>query len=381
MEREKNINQSTLFPSNWTLDRSNRTHTAPIQETVPLGTYPRDWSLSTIQESIPNTPEVSSEGNAAGSEFSLARSDSQVPVSTISSPTFETSWTLPLTANLNQSTSTPNDEQLFLDNWSIGPIRRRPDEKETVTTPNTHDIVGTVPRHVVPHATPSSAQELITPSTGNSASVVPGNFRPSGYSNAHNSPQSDLLAASKESSSRSVNGMVRLPPEYIYHASPNSGTLSHSSNGHAAHVDIEPTYATTSASPSDHRNIHSLPSPRNNAVCQVPRPAAFVPDQTSPHILQNNPGLSQSYRLPQSMGFGPEIVTPSMSNTSDHSIQSPVLYPADVYLARSSPPIDHLHQNYMASFAPPDIPVKATVQIGDMYPWLSADGEQLYKVL
>ncbi|KAI0430426.1 hypothetical protein F5Y09DRAFT_307789, partial [Xylaria sp. FL1042] len=355
MEEENNISRSTLFPSNWALNRSNRPNTTHTQETIPLGTYPRDWSLSTIQESVSDTPETASQGNAAKSEFSLAPLDLEVPTSTIfSPPSFERSWTLSLTANPNQPASTlGHDERLFLSDWSLGHIGRRPDERETVTRANSHDIVGTIPRQVIPHATPSSGQELITPLMGNSSSVVPGNFRPSGYSNASETPQSDLRSANQESSS---------------------------SVEQAVHVRFRPTHAMTSGSSSDLRTSHSLPGSRNNAFYQFPKPVAFEPDQTSPTNFQNSSGSSQSYRLPQPVGFGPENVTPPISNTSNHSIRSPA-YLEDGYLVMNSAPHDPLHENSMASFAPPGVPIQATtLPPTDIYSWLSIDAEQLYQV-
>ncbi|KAI0969733.1 hypothetical protein F4678DRAFT_152265 [Xylaria arbuscula] len=380
MEGENNTR--TLFPSTWTLGYNNFSYATQAQETTRLGAYPGGWSLSAIQESVSDTTEAPSQTNTARSESSFAPSDTQVPTSTELSPaSFKTSWTLPLTAKLHQSTSTPTDhERLFSSDWSLSPIRHRPCEKDAVASVNGPDIVGVVPGHVIPRATPSSGQEVITPIMGDPASVVPGNFQPSGYSDARVTPQSNLRSASIKSSRWSTNGMSRHPVGYNYDASSNSDTSLHSRDGLPVHVRFAPIHKTTSESSSNLRASHSLPTLRNSGLYQIPRPAAFVSDHTTPQSIQNSPRSSQSYHLPRPVGFEPENITPPISNMSTQSIQSPA-NPEEGYLVIGSPPRDPLPQSPMMSLVAADIPVQATtLPTTDRLSWLYTDGEQLYRI-
>ncbi|RFU24559.1 hypothetical protein B7463_g11773, partial [Scytalidium lignicola] len=372
------------FPSSWTLSKSNPPIADVAQSPVLLDAYPREWSLSTISESISDATETQDQAtsqNTFRGEFPIALSNINETASNIisSPPTFERSWTLPRSASTYQPTPPHGDYRgLMSSTWSPGMPQHDMAEPAGLEGASLAGIMGSSPRHTIPNISSSSNQEQSTQSPGVSASAVPGNFRPRGRSNIHMSPQSNQGPVSAESSSLPMNRLVRRLAEYHHDISPSSavssGTAASSSLYGRGTVAGQVRLVPESAMTSPESGLW------NGASYKPPRPAGFTSNHTSPQsVLENNSTSLQSYRLPQPAGFGPDNVSPPTStDNQNHQIQHPAQFEHNETTINSLP-ISLLQRNPRTQFAPIEIPVQAAMLPTDANSWIYANVEHLYQ--
>jgi len=129
MRTEEQAPSQTSFPPSWTLSKSNPPIANAAQSPAILDAYPREWSLSTISESISDATETQDRAtsqNTFRGDFPIALSNTnETALSIISSPsTFERSWTLPPSASIGQPTPPHGGYRgLVSSTWSPGMLQ------------------------------------------------------------------------------------------------------------------------------------------------------------------------------------------------------------------------------------------------------------------
>jgi len=236
MNTEEKYPSLTAFPLSWTLSKSNPpTATVTAQALIPLETYPREWSLSTVPEFVSDATGTQNDVTAhhiVEDDFPIALSNLNETAIKISSPsTFERSWTLP---RIEQPIPPHgNNRSLFGSTWSPGAPHHDITDPAGFESASLDGFTGIVPRHVVPHTSSGSNQRQFTQSPETSAPFIPGNFRPRGYSNTYASLPSSQGLVSSASSSLPENRLVhRLAGHYNNvpsNSAVSSGTAASSS--------------------------------------------------------------------------------------------------------------------------------------------------------
>lgn len=345
LPEEDDATPATL-PSEWMLSNHQLNRglsPAPGSQPGGLEAYPRDWSLTTIPESIisdTQAPSSVSEDTIRG-DFPIALSGLSDTASAISAESpfaFKTGWSLLKGASTSETIVNSPDVHYsnpYSSSWSLKPPNVPQYDTENL---NEATVLGRVPRHVVPGARISSDTNTSAESPGITPSSIPGNFRPHGYA-------------------------------------VSSGTVaSHSSYGNLpGHVRFAPQSSMPAASPSSAAWSASNPSP-GEAVYKPSRPAGFG-SATTPSPMNSgsqNPAV-EAFHPGRPKGFAADTSSSSAMSTNS---QSPAQHENSGKGISGSVPTGLLAQG--SRFPPLEIDILAETLPTNVDSWLNASAKQLY---
>lgn len=359
------------FPLTWTLLDPQ----APVQNysrhPAPPNAFPREWSLSTVPESISDKTETESERTSPSTirgDFPIILADSNKPASKAIAPsTFETNWAIP--ANRDSESDVHNRLPYpNVDNarWPPG-----------ITHHGAHGMSYADTMMGIPGHPPNRV--LNEQHTTTSSSGVPGNFKHQGYSNLQVSPEIALGSANSEPVDVTANDIIhQLVGHYSYTSPPSAVSGATSANPVlnmnevvAGQVSFRPQLSATS---------HFSPWENDSSSYQLPRPAGFTSNQVTPHsTVEAGSASAGIYRPPRPAGFDSTSISPATSSSTSAHRQQPGTSPW--YDARFHPeplPAIYEHRGSSGGFAPITIPDHAGTLPDNVSSWLLSDADRLY---
>ncbi|TPX13577.1 uncharacterized protein E0L32_006048 [Thyridium curvatum] len=376
------------FPSNWTLSGGQRDVPLEVELSSPPAPWPREWTLSTIPESVSDATETESQATSQDTirgAFPIAlsqRDDVDRQVAPFN--TFEQRWTLPPRAASERAASevVGTGTQAFDKAWSYG-------ASPQTTTEDRRPPPGTVPEHVLPQASVSPANTRSAESAGYSVGSVPSGVYQNGYI-ANISPQSNLSShisaqTSAGSSSLPANGLVRRLAGQHHFASPASAAsggsaMTSASDGRPlapGYVQFA-AYSTTTTPNIDEGSASSIsPQSHLSHSYQPPRPAGFTSSvDPSPHSAAVSETYSQPGQLPRPAGFGPDNTSPPTSSTNS-------MNPSPEQASRNGVPnttrIASRRNHPGGGFPAIDVSAYPATLPANVDSWLRANAHELYR--
>ncbi|KAK1988227.1 hypothetical protein LZ30DRAFT_65604 [Colletotrichum cereale] len=360
------------FPLTWTLLDTQIPVPNDARHPAPSSAYPREWSLSTVPESVSDETETQRAKSPAATirgAFPIALSNLNKSASTATTrSTFGTNWALPATAGSEPDALDRSPYGKFANaSWWPGVLRHGANGPYP-------DTATTVPGRPLDRVLHGQQHPETSPSG------VPGNFKHQGYSNMEMSSASRSGATSSQSANVAANDIIRRLVGHYNHTSPASAisgatsasSVSNMSEMVVGQVRFGPQFSTTSP---------LSPLGDDSSTYQPPRPAGFTSYQITPHsVAETDAASAELYHPSRPAGFDPDNVSPPTSSSmSAQSWQSASDPPYNPQVHSESLPAIYKRREPGRGFAPITIPDQASMPPGNVSSWLLSDADQLYK--